>query len=136
MIDDKTRAKVLREYADKWAEISSETANCIRDDADELTPSTPEQGVCRFTWGSKIDWFDGIVVGCKVYFSVDGKSLDWKPAETCEIRPARILAPGQVAVYQEVLMNAKYLLEYGGSFARSIAAQLRAALDRDAEARR
>ena len=132
MIDDKTKAAVLREYAEQWAEISLETANCIRDDADALDPQKPEipDG---FVWFRlyKGKWRRGLLCVGEVVNQYAGKFMIH---EIEDIRPARILEPGQVAVDRDVLSSAKRMLSWHG--AAESAEQLQAALDRDTEARR
>ena len=134
MIDDKTRAKVLREYADQWAEINLETANCIRDDADYLDPQKPDipDGHVWYRYYGKTpqDWSPGLKFGATI-INQYGQRLG---GPRLVVIPARTLAPEQVAVYRETAETAESLLR--GEEYIITADNLRAALDRDTEARR
>ena len=116
------------------AEGYTNAADYFRRKADELDPPEPDipDG---FVWFRLYDgeWQRGIMCLDEIVNQYAGKYMIH---EIEDIRPLRTLETGQVAVYQEVLMNAEYLLKYGGSFARSIAAQLRDALNRDTETER
>ena len=134
MIDDKTRAKVLREYAENWAEINLETANCIRDDADYLDPPEPEipDGHVWYRYRGKTpqDWSPGLKFEATI-LNQYGQRLD---GPRLEVIPVRALGPGQVAVDRCDLENAIFTLRAHGQHAD--AKLLKNALDRDAEARR
>ena len=132
MIDDKTRAKVLREYAENWAEISLETANCIRDDADYLDPPGPDipDGFVWFRWYEG-EWKRGLLCLGEVVNQYAGKYMIH---EIEDIRPAHTLAPGQVAVDRQTIVWAANLLR--SELYTFAADKLQAALDRDKEARR
>ena len=134
MMDDETRAKVLREYAENWEEISPETANCIRDDADYLDPSVPDipDGHVWYRYYGKTpqDWSPGLKFGATI-INQYGQRLG---GPRLVVIPARTLAPEQVAVYRETAETAESLLR--GEEYIITADNLRAALDRDTEARR
>ena len=110
----------------------------LRRKADEIAPLDPDipDGTLCIAKLPLLEYAQ--VCGYKgewgLYHVAGYNHLLWHKKHITNIRPVRPLEPGQVAVYQEVLMNAEYLLKYRGSFARSIAAQLRDALDRDTEA--
>lgn len=132
MIDDKTRAKVLREYAEKWTEISLETANCIRDDADDLDPSTPG----TIVWWQDTEGLSDPALGQVNEFGYIEMFGTSKGLDMDEVKwwPARIAGPGQVAVDRQAIVEAIAFLRFEEHIFS--AERLQAALDRDTEARR
>ena len=132
MIDDKTRAKVLREYAEKWAEISLETANCIRDDAEELDPpkpDIPDGTIAEYAMpnGTKVV---GYKYGRFLTVYNDGVEIIAKVDEE-SLMPIRALGPGQVAVDRQAIVEAIAFLRFEEHIFS--AERLQAALDRDKE---
>ena len=131
-MDDETRAKVLREYAENWEEISPETANCIRDDADYLDPSVPDipDGHVWYRYRGKTpqDWSPGLKCGDRIL----NQYRQWVSVSRLEVMPIRTIGPEQVAVDRTAIEWAAYFLR--SELYTFAADRLQAALNRDTEA--
>ena len=134
-IDNKTKAEVLREFEPYLNEQGHyKAAECLGEVASRLDPQEPEISD-GFVWMQTIGghWRPGLK-SAPYLIEENGIKYRYREEELGEVKPARVLEPGQVAVDRQAIVEAIAFLRFEEHIFS--AERLQTALDRDTEARR